>query len=190
MVSMGDVVKFALTSDARTEPEYGSGGASAHGRSTPVLRVVPEVSLLAEAPVAPRPVPSRRAVVRAEVWGLRTPVSEPAPAPVAETATPGTVTVTGVSEVLRLPGHADSKCYRIAFDVSCAAVEGALPTVIGMELGGTSANVMPRRTTLRPGDQQLTMVVSGPVAEQRLTLVYELDGARHRASVELDARTA
>jgi len=184
---MGDVVKFALTSDARTEPVYRSGGASAHGRSTPVLRVVPEVSPLA---VAPRPRPSRRAVVRAEVWGVRTPMSEPTPAPAAETATPGTVTVTGVSEVLRLPGQADSTCYRIAFDVSCAAVEGALPTVIGLELGGTSANVMPRRTTLRPGDQQLTMVVSGPVAEQRLTLVYELDGARHRASVEFDAQSA
>jgi hypothetical protein len=59
-----------------------------------------------------------------------------------------------------------------------------------MEVGGTSANVMPRRTTLRAGDQHLIMVVSGPVAEQLLTLVYELEGARHRASVELVAQTA
>lgn len=121
---------------------------------------------------------------------MRTPAAEPAPAPAVQTAPAGTVTVTGVSEVLLLPGHADSSCYRIALDISCAAVEGALPTVVGMELGGTSANVMPRRTTLRPGDQHLTMVVSGRVAEERLTLLYELDGARHRASVDLAARPA
>ncbi|MGA8248201.1 MAG: hypothetical protein WB797_14955 [Nocardioides sp.] len=117
-------------------------------------------------------------------------VPEPAPTRVQESAPDGTVTVTGVSEVLPLPGRADGRCYRIALDISCAPVDGALPTVVGMELGGTSANMMPRRTTLRPGDQHLTMVVSGPAAEQRLTLLYELDGARHRASVELAARSA
>jgi hypothetical protein len=110
--------------------------------------------------------------------------------PVVKTEPASTVTVTGVSEVLRLPGHADTRCYRIALDISCAPVDGALPTVVGMELGGTSANMMPRRTTLRPGDQHLTMVVSGPAAEERLTLLYELDGARHRASVELVAQPA
>jgi hypothetical protein len=172
---MGDnVVEFALSS---------------HGRSTPALRVVPDLEPRVVA--APGPRPSRRAVVRAQVWGIRTQAPEPAPAPVVESAPPaGTVTVTGVSEVLRLPGHADSRCYRIALDISCASVDGALPTVIGMELGGASANMMPRRTTLRPGDQHLTMVVSGPAAQERLTLLYELDGARHRASVPLDARSA
>jgi hypothetical protein len=168
---MGDgVVEFALTS---------------HGRSTPALHVVPDV---APQPAGPRP--SRRAVVRAQVWGVRTPAPEPAAAPVVETAPVSTVTVTGVSEVLRLPGRADSPCYRIALDISCAPVDGALPTVVGMELGGTSANMMPRRTTLHAGDQNLTMVVSGPAAEERLTLLYELDGARHRASVELVAQPA
>jgi hypothetical protein len=100
------------------------------------------------------------------------------------------VTVTGIPEVLLLPGRTDSKCYRIALDVSCIAVEGAFPTVVGMELGGASANVMPRRTTLRAGDQRLTMVVSGPAAGQNLTLLYELDGARHRASAGLAAQYA
>ena len=168
---MGDeVVEFALSS---------------HGRSTPALYVVPDS---ARVPTGPRP--SRRAVVRAQVWGVDTLAPQPAPAPVVETAPADTVTVTGVSEVLRLPGRADSRCYRIALDISCAPVDGALPTVVGMELGGTSANMMPRRTTLHPGDQHLTMVVSGPAAEQRLTLLYELDGARHRASFELAAQSA
>jgi hypothetical protein len=184
---MGDVVvEFALSSNARTEPASLSDDASAHGRPTPALHVVPDLAPQAATPGGASP--SRRAVVRAEVWGVRTPAAEPAPAPAVETAPSGTVTVTGVSEVLLLPGHADSRCYRIALDISCAAVEGALPTVVGMELGGTSANVMPRRTTLRPGHQNLTMVVSGRVAEERLTLLYELDGAGHRASVELAAQ--
>jgi hypothetical protein len=187
---MGDgVVEFALSSDEVTEPVSRPAELSAESRRAPVLRVVPE---LPAEPVLPRP--SRRAVVRAQVWGIRTSAPQPTAQPVVEapveTAAPSVVTVTGVSEVLRLPGHADSPCYRISFDVFCAPVEGALPTVVGMELGGSSANVMPRRTTLRKGDQVLTMVVSGPVAEQRLTLVYELDGARHRASVDLVARSA
>lgn len=184
---MGDgVVEFVLSSEARTQPVRRPADEPVEDR--PVLRAVPEPL----EPVVPRP--SRRAVVRSEVWGVRAPATQPAPEPVVEPATanasPATVVVTGVSEVLRLPGRADTTCYRISFDVWCAPVDGALPTVVGMELGGASANVMPRRTPLHPGDQHLTMVVSGPVAEQRLTLVYELDGARLRASVELTGQPA
>jgi hypothetical protein len=188
---MGDgVVEFALSSEARTQPVRRMPDSPLEDR--PVLRAVPEPV----EPVVPRP--SRRAVVRSAVWGVRAPatqpelepVLEPVTEPVVEAAPPATVVVTGVSEVLRLPGRADTACYRISVDVWCAPVDGALPTVVGMELGGASANVMPRRTPLRPGDQHVTMVVSGPVAEQRLTLVYELDGARLRASVELSGQPA
>jgi hypothetical protein len=140
----------------------------------------------AESPARRSRRPSRRAVFRSLVKN--------APASVAEAAANATeappVTLTGVTEVLPLPGGLSGDSYRVTLDVRSNRSEPVTLDVLGLEVGDTSVWSLPRQPVVGPGAQRLTLVAGGTVSEGQLTLSYELDGHRHQVSASLPSRSA
>jgi hypothetical protein len=98
------------------------------------------------------------------------------------------VTITGVTEILRLPGDgADS--YRVTLETRSTRSEPVNLEVLGLEIGDRSVWSLPRQLVVRPGGQRLTLVAGGTVGQGRLTLRYDLDGHRHQVSAELSVRS-
>jgi hypothetical protein len=171
----GGIVSFAVSS----EMGIGTGlsGSIEHARR----RIVRE---LVESPA--RSVrPSRRAVFRALVKN--------APVGAGDVATSATeappVTLTGVTEVLALPGQSGDS-YRVTLDVQSSRTEPVTLDVLGLEVGDTSVWSLPRQPVVGPGAQRLTLVAGGKIGDGRLTLSYELDGLRHQVSAILPSRSA
>lgn len=130
--------------------------------------------------------PSRRAVFRASVQNA--PAESGATRPSSTEAPP--VTLTGVAEVLALPGGQAGDSYRVTLDVSSTRTEPVTLDVLGLEVGDTAMWSVPRQPVVVPGAQRLTLVAGGTIRDGRLTLSYELDGLRHQVSASLPSRSA
>ena len=100
------------------------------------------------------------------------------------------VTLTGVTEVLALPGQSGDS-YRVTLDVQSSRTEPVTLDVLGLkDEGDTSVWSLPRQPVVGPGAQRLTLVAGGKIGDGRLTLSYELDGLRHQVSASLPSRSA
>jgi hypothetical protein len=98
------------------------------------------------------------------------------------------VTVTGVAEVVRLPGEGAVRSHRMTLDLA-SSISGSVTLLLSaVELRGIRGTVMPRSVVVAPGRDRLTVVVIGPVVEGALTLVYELEGVTHRSTTALPIR--
>jgi hypothetical protein len=163
-------VSFAVSS------EMGIGTGSSGSTEQARLRVVREK---AESPARPLR-PSRRAVFRTLLRNAPVGTAEV----VANATEAPPVTLTGVTEVLPLPGQS-GESYRVTLDVQSSRTEPVTLDVLGLEVGDTSVWSLPRQPVVGPGAQRLTLVAGGTMSEGRLTLSYELDGHRHQVSASL-----